>query len=995
MPAHDPSDLTRLPIFDPQSASCGTCELANPAQPPLYATAYRPEKFNGLMLIAEGPTRQGCIDHRPMVGTGATLLRATFASVGLDFDRTYMTNATLCKPPSVPKKSFITVYPNAVTSCLSRLEAEIAAVRPRVIVTLGSAAWLAVSGYDVEHTRHEPFVCGQCDEQRRVGPVIQCAASIPNPADGGKTAIPCHHLHFLNARASQQQQADEIALIKARGCESCSAKLQRVRPKMIKCPVCKGLKRTSVPYTSFTADYPLKKAGGAIFTPGHAHQTRAAHELHPWLRAHGVEYVVPVVHPTYILEGQSFAVKTLQKHMAKVGRLLSGRTPLAYTHENTSDPARVRAWFAGRTTVTVDIETIGRPDPEDLSVRLDARKIYNVESVTCIGFADGHDALVVDTQSVDPTNAEDALLGALFDVLTDDTIAKTYHHGAGYDVPVLDLVWGIPVALMLPSYTDDTLCAHAILYPDEPHDLGHVTFEFVDALAWKPSRVVKGSEVHGTYEELAAYNARDVVHTTLAREHMGVLRGKAVPGGRMDRAKLARVYELDTVLRREAVSMTMHGLPLEPVGWAAAGATAQGHIDDALSRIQEVVDEIGWGPFNPRSTRDKIAILYTSTKGFRLPVGKSTAPSAANPDGSPATDSSTLAKLLANTGNTRAIRFIAALREFLAHSYVATNYVFSNAMVPWADGRIHPVWKPWGAVTGRWTSSPNAQNWPKWLRALVRAPEGRKIVGADYDQLELRNMALLSGDRELMRRCSEADDQRKLEPDHDPHSYVASLAFGSRFTSLKLKDPTHDKTNAACKCETCARKATRDLTKRVIYGLNYGAGDAKVVESIYDGGYEGPPITIDMVRLVRRTVFQAFPGVEPWRANQVQVANATGELRGPLFGRRRIFPLADVTGGIQTSVPVTEIYNFPIQTMGGEIMNTQMALFLQRLPGVDPTAFTIAQVHDAIYVETSEDCAEAVAALLTETLTVEHTIAGATMRFTASGVVADSWKDAG
>lgn len=954
------------------------------------------------MLIGEGPGRQEVLEHRPFVGPAGKLLRELCSRAGVDFDACYVTNATLCKPPRTGEASFLEAYPNAVTSCLPRLEAEIASVRPKVIVTLGAAAWLAISGYDVDRSRRVETDCARCQNTRRVGPVLQCAAPVPS-ADG-TTAKPCHHLHFLRPGASMEAQGIEVELIKSRGCEGCGAKMKRLRAKMIKCPACGGRKTQEQPYTAFVADYSITAAAGAIFTPAAPGAVeRKAHELHPWLGELGVQYVVPVLHPSYILRGQSFAATAVSSHLGKAARLLKGAKPLQYDYEVTKDPARVRAWFRGRTEVAVDIETIGKPTAprEDGTPgeRLDARKIYNVAVISCIGFAAApvkprngveSEALVVDTTGVDPNNPADPLLEALFAVMGDDAISKTFHHGGGYDLLVLDLIWGFPVAVTAPSYKDDTLCAHSNLYPDAPHKLGAVATELLDVYAWKPARTVKGAEVHGSFAELAAYNARDVIHTDLARRALGVSKGGALPGGRMVRHGLAKVYTLDSVLRQEAACMTMAGLPLDRDGWANAGAVAQGHIDAAVRRIEVVVEHLDFGVFNPRSTRDKIQLLYHNARGFGLPVIKTTAPTSKTP----ATDAATLLKLTNTTKNPLALEFLGALRELLKHDFVAKNFVFSEAMTPWADGRIHTIWQPWGAKTGRWTSSPNCQNWPKWLRALIVAPAGRKIVGADYDQLELRNMALLTGDPELIRRCSTADDQRKLEPEHDPHSFVAAMAFGARFESLSLADPAHKK-DPKCKCQTCARRALRDLTKRVVYGLNYGAGEAKVLESIYDGGYEGPPITIEMIALVKRTVFTAFAQVSPWRDDQVLEANRTGELRSPLLGRRRIFPLATAPVQVRETVPTPEIYNYPIQSMGADIINTQMASMLMRLHAVDPSAFCIAQVHDAIYVETSEDRADAVAKLLTETLTVEHELDGAHMLFTASGSVADSWKDAG
>jgi DNA polymerase I-like protein with 3'-5' exonuclease and polymerase domains/uracil-DNA glycosylase len=907
-----------------------------------------------------------------------------------------------CEPGRFKKqnKSLHQELPNVIPSCIGRLEAEIEAVRPKVIVALGATAWAALSGNDRVYERQVPFDCADCDPNRRIGPVLQCAASVPNPADGGSTAIPCGHFVFLNAALPEQVNPDELLLLREQPCPRCGAGRKRLRPKMIKCPTCGGRKRRTEQYTEWEWPFNVSDVAGGIFEPAPAgQQPQAAHELLAGYRDLGVEYIIPTLHPAHILRGQQFIAKSVQKHFAKAKRLLAGAKPVVTTHEVTSDPAVVRAFHQVQAAkaatgvlanISVDIETeaIG-PD----GAVLDAREIRNVTKITVIGFSvDGHRALVVDTRGCDPSNPDDPLLAALYDLLVDRLVCKTYHHGGGYDLPVEDKVWGIPVAEMAPSYTDDTMFGHANLYPDMPHKLGGVTFECADVRAWKPVRTVHGVEAHEDFDEHAAYNGRDVCHTALNRDYLGILNGKAVPGGRMDRAGLARVYEGDVRLRQIAVQMTMNGLPLDQKVFAEAGLTARKQVEDARVSLASALEEAGYpdhATFNPDSVPQLNKLLYGDQGFLHLPMVKQTE------SGAGATDKDTLLKLLGTSRDAIVLKILHALIDLRKHVYVERNFVKSDDFIPWADGRIHTVWKPWGTKTGRFSSSPNLQNWPIWLRAAIIAPDGRCIVGADADQLELRNLAWLSGDENLIARCLGADDKRKLEPEHDPHSYVASLAFEGRYTNLLLRDPNHDATAEKraqkCKCETCRRKAMRDLTKRVIYGLNYGAGNQTVLEAIYSGGYEGPPITLDIIERVRRTVYKAFSRVPIWQAEEIKRARSSGELRSPLWGRRRIFPLALADLGM--GVPETEIKNFPIQTLGADLMNEALILFADGLPDYDPDALIIAQIHDAIYAECDENRAEAVAKFLGECMSSVRTSAeGVVMKFTAGGHVSKTLK---
>ena len=92
----DGADTTKLPIFTEELGDCGNCGLKGQLDRKLTAYAYRPDKFNGLMIIGEGPGQQEVAQGRPFVGRSGKLLRELLKTIGLDLDECYITNATLC-----------------------------------------------------------------------------------------------------------------------------------------------------------------------------------------------------------------------------------------------------------------------------------------------------------------------------------------------------------------------------------------------------------------------------------------------------------------------------------------------------------------------------------------------------------------------------------------------------------------------------------------------------------------------------------------------------------------------------------------------------------------------------------------------------------------------------------------------------------------------------------------------------------------------------------
>jgi DNA polymerase-1 len=325
--------------------------------------------------------------------------------------------------------------------------------------------------------------------------------------------------------------------------------------------------------------------------------------------------------------------------------------------------------------------------------------------------------------------------------------------------------------------------------------------------------------------------------------------------------------------------------------------------------------------------------------------------------------------------------FVQSLMRWRKHDYHRSHYIESKGLYKAFDGRVHPAWKPWGARTGRWSSEPNFQNWPKYLRAMIIAPKGRTFVGADYSQLEMRIMAAMSGDLNLIRLCIEADESDKLNPAKDPHSYVAAKVFGQAYHDAYAR--SHNDKAAEDKC-----RLLREITKTTVYGLNYGSGAQTVLNGIYERGYDGPPLTINVIKRVINTYFTEFPGIPTWREKTLQQAVRDKKVTSPILGRHRIFPLGQVEA--------TVAYNFPIQSGAADIMNLRVWELYKGLKDIDPTAFLIAQVHDAVYAECAENKAKEVARFIEETLTVERSLeeGGPSMLFVASAAISKNWKEA-
>lgn len=652
------------------------------------------------------------------------------------------------------------------------------------------------------------------------------------------------------------------------------------------------------------------------------------------------------------------------------------------------------AWGATQLFTSIDIET-------------DNRSPWDVTQIRCIGFHGlGAHSLVVNTEGL---TSNHPIIERLRVWLEDPAIPKALQNGI-YDLQVMWHIWGVE----LQGYVYDTLVAHNAIHPDEPHNLGHITGTYTDAPPWKPAKKKGGIEVYETREELFAYNGRDVLNTTLSME---------VALGRLDAEGARFVHDLDVAMFHVARDMERAGLPIEPGVWGRWSRRAAFYTQRNAALIRHYV---GRDDFNPDSSAQLQWALFDPQGPCRL------IPTELTPTGAPATSRPAL---LAHRDHPFVQILLDHRRWGKVGSTILGQGKKGNESKLGADWRMRTRWNPLGARTGRWSSGSggdegdgrkgNFQNWtgtlqllrwvltnPHWdtrdgpppvserydlelfeddaqylregkddaviempgVRELVVAPPGRKLVGADSSQAELRVLAALSGDTTLIQKCKYADESRKLEPDHDPHSYVCAIAFGDAF--LKGDNET--------------RKRLRDLEKRVIYGSFYGAGPNTIAASINnDMRYLGPPLDDKMVERILHAIFTAFSGVKDWQDEEIRQAQKTGKVWDGLIGRRREFPLGKV-------MPTIAL-NFKMQSTVGSMMNMSLWELRHRLPAIDPTAVIIAQVHDAIYIECDEDRADRVAAALENAMSQElRFVDGAEfMPFPATAKIKQSWQELG
>ena len=953
--------------FGPHFADCKSCEFNTRCNGPnqLHGLGRAPKRWRegGLMVVLEAPSVRELSAKQPC-GPDYDFLTSMMRSVGVDIDTVWVAYAILSAPVGGGDKGGIhDNFPNAIRACLPRLEAEIKHARPRVVMTLGNAALAAVLGEEVAETKRVRFDCAACPEDRKIGPVFSCALG----------DCDWHVWPPTVDAATDPEWRKQIIASYGGKCPKCESSIAKVKPKRVKCFACGGKKMREEERVHLECDYKLigrNGISGAVMDPAE-HQSR--------LDDYGVRYVIPTYtawfcrmkapqrSSEYMVGGQ-FAARVMAEHVRKAHSLLTRDadysvdvlTTEGMTPEQAA--ARIREYCAegGRYSVDIEANTWDGVWAEGYGI-------------TCVGLNryDYMDSLVVDVRACgDATNLGHPVVEALAEVMEREDITKMFVNRL-YDEAAMRVVWGIEIL----GPVEDLMVAHINCYPDEEHGLGFMAHELTDAPAWKggkkksPEGTRDALSGYKSFGELALYNARDTRSTS---EIDVVLLGRdGKRGGRIDEEGVRQVYDSDMRQQKVALEMQMVGMPVGLDALAALQKTGEKHCDHHLTAMRAIVANPEFVP-----TGGQLLDALFDPQGFvRMPVTKEGA------SGKPSADQGVLLKHVDKP-------FVQHLLAWRKHDYALSHYINSPAMKPRADGRWHPIWKPHGARTGRWTSEPNFQNWPKYIRTACVAGPGRKLVGYDYDQLELRGIGWVSRDERLVSMILEADESDKLNPACDLHSYNAARAFGHVFTDLDRFDKSHRNVEPGedpCICQKCQRKALREVGKVIIYSVNYGSGAETVHENIYNKGYEGPPVTVQMVKAVMNTIFTEFPGLVQYRADTLRRAQEEGEIRSPLLFRHRIFPLGDID--------VTVAYNYPIQSLGADIVNRQVWILYCALLERYPTAHIIAQVHDSVIVECNDADAEGVARLIEQCMNTELPLEGSDIiiPFTGKAEIGQSW----
>lgn len=378
----------------------------------------------------------------------------------------------------------------------------------------------------------------------------------------------------------------------------------------------------------------------------------------------------------------------------------------------------------------------------------------------------------------------------------------------------------------------------------------------------------------------------------------------------LERDGLMRVSALEGAAQLAFAQLELKGAPIDTDGWRAQLQAAQAGSAEARKNLDrefwEVSDRdlFGGSTLNYESDEEVLAALG------RLGVSVT----------------SLRREALLATGHPAA-QALVAYRE---HQKIVSTYGEGFlAHVHPKTGRIHPRFKAIGALTGRVScAEPNLQNIPSdsAFRACFRAPEGRKLITADYAGAELRIIAEMSKDPVFI---------RTLAGGGDLHAIVASRMFGKPVS--KEENPE-----------------LRARAKAINFGLAYGMGAGGLAHQL------GVPEN-EAEQLLER-YFEQFPKIRGFLEHAAAKALRAGVAQ-TLAGRRYWF--TDMRRDGRDPGSLTRVAkNMPIQGTNADITKLAMVRIVKALAEARLDAFLVNMVHDELVVEAAEGDAEAARAII-------------------------------
>ena len=460
----------------------------------------------------------------------------------------------------------------------------------------------------------------------------------------------------------------------------------------------------------------------------------------------------------------------------------------------------------------------------------------------------------------------------------------------------------------------DTMIAHYLLNPDGRHGMDYLSEVYLNYTPISIETLIgKKGKKQGTLRDITVaeqtnYAAEDADITFQLYELFAP---------QLKKESLEDLfYKVEMPLMTVLAKMELRGVELDEA-WLAKESL---DLENDLRELESKIFELSGEEFNMNSPRQLGEVLFEKLQ--LDPKAKKTK------TGQYATSEDILQKLASKH------EIIKHIIEYRTYQKLKSTYVDAlPEQIEKTDQRVHTNFSQTTAATGRLASvNPNLQNIPirtlrgQQIRGAFVAGEGKKIISADYSQIELRLIAEISGEVNMIKAFQDGEDI---------HASTASKLF-----KIPLEEVT---------------KTQRSQAKTVNFGIIYGQGAFALAEQTGLSRKEAKEM-ID-------SYYENYPRLKEYMAEQVQKARDMGYVE-TILGRKRHLKDVNSNNFVVRAHAERNAVNAPIQGSAADIIKIAMINIERKLSEEQFKTRMLLQVHDELLFESPNDEVEAVSTLI-------------------------------
>lgn len=379
-----------------------------------------------------------------------------------------------------------------------------------------------------------------------------------------------------------------------------------------------------------------------------------------------------------------------------------------------------------------------------------------------------------------------------------------------------------------------------------------------------------------------------------------IYRLKSILEEKLQEKKLLDLFlKVEMPLAFVLAKMELNGVKIDTQVLKELSVKLKGRIQELIKKIYKISGE----EFNINSPKQLSHILFEK---LNLPIVKKTKTGAS-------TDEEVLRKLASKH------ELPAMLLEYRQLVKLTSTYIDAlPQLINPKSGKVHTSFNQTGTQTGRLSSSsPNLQNIPiktdlgrQIRKAFVASGANNSILCADYSQIELRILAHLSRDENLM---------KAFKKDEDVHRFTASLIFNQ-----KLNEVSDDMRNTA---------------KRINFGIIYGMSAYGLSKDL--------GITQEMAQDFIDAYFLRYPKVKTFCDAQIKKARKDGFVT-TILGRHRYLPQINSSNNTLRQFAERQAINAPVQGSAADLIKLAMINIQEELDKKKLKSCLTLQVHDEL-----------------------------------------------